>query len=256
MYMTISITVTTMKEPRVQFTSKARYDRSNQCFSVGGIRLKGVKPFLKERFFPEYSLSVASHSKQQTGIDSKKNGVKSSWGGIRRGMTVDRQLSQWTRGEPITGKLHDYTKHFIHVCKQKGWEPIDTQFAVGSPYTKTKLGTAIDLVVRDKKTKKFLAIEVKCGHNDYFKIPCKKANNGKMAKPFEQVDNSALNQAYMQLVTGMCIHDNNREYSKRSYSLKEGKVVQITDNGANVFSTPQWCADFWKHLQTNYLVNK
>ncbi len=242
-----------MAKPKTNaFCPYTRFDYKKRCYVIGPTRLTGVKPWLKKRFFPDYNINTASKKgayeakkkanpkkSDPNGKSSKKNAKVT---GLKRGMRVDTQIKAWFEGQKIKTAEHAYTRKFRSYCKKNDWIPVIAQLAVGCK--ERRVGTAIDAIVQEAKSKRFIAIEIKCGHDKYFET-----STGKMKAPLQNIDNSALNQAFLQLTTSMFIHANNMEHSRRKINLKVGKIIQITDDGIAEYDLPEWCSSFWKHLK-------
>jgi hypothetical protein len=205
---------------------------SGRCFRDSrGQALAGIQARLKNAFYPTYQEELAS-----AGTPGGR------WRGQLLGRRIDRELKSATtlirsvRGRRMLankmmlpsgrgGGFHKDTKALLAYFRNKRWELHKAQVAVGGR-RHAGLGTAIDLVVKDNtKDGRLRAIEIKTGFGAYFG-----RSLGRFSAPLHRVGNSPLNQAVLQLITGM-------ELARRSggvelASIALGSVVRV--NGAIV----------------------
>jgi hypothetical protein len=174
--------------------------------------------------------------------------------GVNLGSTVDREVTQITKllvthrvslsifmgtedvthhcedidgGHALAGwrlQMHDYTKRFMRLLINRGWEPIGSQVVCGS--SDARMGTAVDLVVRDTRNNdKIVVIELKCGFDRYLD-----RFHSQMLPPFEHMTDCPRFQFQVQLLMTRIL------FMRTFPRLRDVQcvVVQVTQSTVNV----------------------
>lgn len=160
------------------------FSARDKCFKVGRIPLKGVRPLLEEWFF---------QTEARASAPTPRGG---QWRGQDIGRQVDQEISSWAKCPKkfVASTAHAYTRNLIAAFRTWGWKPVTGQLCIGS--LSFTVGTAIDLVFLNTD-QQMIIVELKCGFDGYWQTP-----TGMMLAPLDDVPNSPLHQATVQLLFG------------------------------------------------------
>lgn len=228
---------TFLKKPNVKLSGAGKfkgYVRVNADGSSGR-KLKGITKALARLVFSDGTLPW--------GVGSRL-GWKGQGGGRRRGSAVDAQLSRIVNAGSKTQPKFRLTRMAVAALKKVGLEPVVAQRAVASG----KLGTAADLLCFEKKHKRVVVVEVKCGFTDVRHAPAtKEGRRCKMRAPLSQVEDTALHRHLAQLVVTreMLLRDKTVAGKLKELGLDTelgALLLYLDDESAELFELPDW----WK----------
>lgn len=206
-----------------------RFSVVHGCYLLGDIKLHGVYSYLKQHFFHDIPLVKNTKLKMPAPIAKLQSLLFSSGRddttGRVRGAMVGRELAAIAENKRSARdpELHRYTVAALAQFAILGWTLVKGEFPVG--HLGYRLGTGVDCIVYDERTRTHRAIEIKTGMHSNFETVY-----GKMRGDLKYVDNSALNQALLQLgVTHALLR-----LHWPIYAAGTPAVVHLCDNGTNV----------------------
>ena len=225
-----------LKKPNVKLAGSGKfkgYVRVNADGSSGR-KLKGITKALDKHVFSDGSLPWGSGSRL---------GWKGKGGGRRRGSAVDAQLSRIVNSGSKTPAKFRLTRMAVAALKKVGLEPVVAQRAVASG----SLGTAADLLCFEKKHKRVVVVEVKCGFSERHAPATKEGRRCKMRAPLSQVEDTALHRHLAQLAVTreMLLRDKAVTGKLEELGLDTelgALLLYLDDESAELFELPDW----WK----------
>lgn len=133
--------------------------------------------------------------------------------------------------------MHTFTRKLIEKFRSLGWTPWRAQFVVDDRFYNTRLGTAIDLILRDRQNQ-VIYTEIKAGYHGYWRTA-----QGHLEAPLAHIESCPLNHACLQLALGIqlakgCV----------PYPPNKAYVVQVETDGVFLFELPQWSVDAIKQI--------
>ena len=201
------------------------FDPRIKAYRCGYLPMKGVRPLLEKWFYPRFK------------VPEHKSGDKDAWRGLQRGRLVDREITCWANHKPT--KHSKFTRMLIQAFKTWGWRPVKAQVVVG--HDRALVGTAVDLLVRDKRGR-FVVVEIKCGGEGYLT-----KSAGALEAPLQTVPNCTLFHYILQLLITQLLFK--RVYKKHSLAY----VVVVSNAGVRRYSPSAYS---WKKLALETIVNK
>lgn len=224
-----------LKKPNVKLSGAGKfkgYVRVNPDGSTGR-KLTGITKALDKHVFSDGSLPWGAGSRL---------GWKGKGGGRRRGSAVDAQLTRIVNSGAKTQAKFRLTRMAVAALKKVGLEPVVAQRAVASG----SLGTAADLLCFEKKHKRLVVVEVKCGFSKVRHAPATKGGKKcKMRAPLAQVVDSALHRHLAQLAATreMLRRDKSvvRKLDELGLDTELGALLlYLDDESAELFVIPDW----------------
>jgi hypothetical protein len=161
--------------------------------------------------------------------------VKPKKSGMRKGHTLDRDLTQWVEHQTLRDcpRLSAVVSH----CKERGWTPLATQVPLGC--TALRLGTLADLVVEDGSGKCVL-LEIQSGFDDYVDV----ANQGTFEFPWQDLPVSFRHKHLLQLLATAWLF----VHSRHPFSHKElvaAHVLRVYENTEGEIALDTTALPFW-----------
>ena len=200
-----------MKKMKEGIFDRINYSSKKKCFvfidsSKKEHRLKGLKPFLSNNFWPNFKMVK---TKNPVKVIEKKL-TEQQLLKIEKGRNIGREHNPVTRGTIVHDQISIYLQDNGKKKCLRDYGYIDIRTQIAEKFvTKNKLkhvvaelpiglvgkglGTAIDEILTDNQKNIYL-IEWKSGNINYFE---KGNDNMKNINVF--IENSPLNQAYLQL---------------------------------------------------------
>ena len=284
------MSTSTNRRPRVthrlQSESVVKFDRKQRRIRVDGKSAKGITKLLKSTFYPSYNYnkSLESSTKTTTATTATTTngiaGVKKIKGSARVGRGFDTSVSQSVRLQQLyqlpfdvffnkqraevvakekamtpshrkqlytlvnPDKRIPYVQRFWQTMRKLQLRPVDTQVGVSHPTM--KLATLIDVVCMDNKGS-YRVIELKSGFETYYS-----KSNGKMNAPFEDQDNSPMNQHQLQLTATDAMF----RHTFPTRSIGEPLIMRFDSNGVDVYPQRvpyrQRCESMFQSLATKH----
>lgn len=213
---------------------------------------------MEREFWPPYHAPAAGTMSVAAAVDSgggggggggsgrgKRKG-RSASAALRRGRVVDLQLAEWTEAARArrtwvpTHRMHAFTakvrKAFEHDWH---WAPVWAQVGVRS--RAWRLGTRIDLVVRDVRTGHMYLVEIKTA-SAYGGAWAHDAGQRFLA-PLEDVVSCPMNHAAAQLTLTLALTlvDERQAAAQLRGLLKGAYVVVVDAHSVRRYALPPWC---------------
>jgi hypothetical protein len=186
---------------------------THRCYKIGTTSLRGIQAFLKQWYYPAYR--VPDHRVPAGARGLVRGGTAD---GLRRGGRVDREIGTWCSlgGEQLPTGAHPFTRMLVGAFRRWNWTPILTQVVVGSE--PARIGTALDVLVRDQTDRQLVAVEVKCGMEGYFHKAA-----GKLSPPLDRHPSCPRAHAFLQLhLTTMLLRSSLGIHVKAEYVVRVG----------------------------------
>ena len=199
-------------------------EQKKHTYLRDGMKLRGICDVIKETFYDHYTFIRAKYGPLHTDTELDRRSVaKGRRQGASKGTRVDKQLSrvctlmqklklgiaQFLNLRVLPERKRNATeKSAVHLSKTmlsntrafltqwhyRGFEMIGTQVPVGC--TVKRLGTGIDVVLRNPKTGVWLIVNTKVTawkHVD-------RHTSHMMEKPYDKLEDSVRNQQQLQLL--------------------------------------------------------
>lgn len=226
-----------LKKPNVKLAGSGKFKGYVRVNADGttGRKVKGITKALDKHVFSGGALSWGAGSRL---------GWKGKGGGRRRGSAVDAQLTRIVNSGAKTQAKFRLTRMAVAALKKVGLEPVVAQRAVASG----SLGTAADLLCFEKKHKRLVVVEVKCGFTGVRHAPATKdGKKCKMRAPLSQVVDTALHRHFAQLVVTreMLLRDKTVVDKLKELGLDTelgALLLYLDDETAELFELPDWWA--------------
>lgn len=228
-------------------------------FKMDGVMVRGVVPTAQRLFYPEYTGYVTAVHGPLRATPEEKKMVRADCRdkvGMERGRLVDDQISKLvtlmarydispemllldkghrsmlaetieyhcdkdrTALQYLLPSMHAFTIEFLKLMKKKKWVAVASQVMCAS--SMARLGTAVDVVVRQRNSPTHILLEIKCGYFKYLK-----RYSAKMHEPYQRLDNCPLNQFMLQLYFSRVLYRRTYEAQKNC----EAYVVVLHEYG-------------------------
>ena len=232
-------------------------------------RLEGVHRFLEDAFWPPYQppAAAATNATPQDGgaaaPSSHKRGSSSSKkraspaAALRRGRVVDLQLGEWCAA--VRAKRPWVPSHRVHPFTAKvraaferswHWAPVWAQVGVRS--RAWRIGTRIDLVVRDTRTGHMFLVEIKTA--SAYGGAWAHDNGQRFLAPLEDVVSCPKNHALAQLTLTLALTlvDERRAAAQLRGLLKGAYVVVVDAHSVRRYVLPPWCLRLRDEVMARY----
>ena len=200
-------------------------------------RLRGVRSTLQRRAWPSYDYKSAEKNCPTPQSARVRTGVRSARGGSARGAAVHEQLHAIAaHGLKAAQRMYkakniDMEPLAIDVLKnfaQQNLVLVGAEMPVYDARAPLRMGSAIDLICKDKKDGRLVIIELKVGGDNYFK-----KYNAYMENELAplKIENSPLNQALLQLTVYKMLFEQCYGDYVQPHQIESYRVVYVGLSG-------------------------